>query len=306
MLAHIEHKLEVAVAFVSLADVFLNLGTEFLFALHYAFAVILVKEFLIELGRHEAADLVHLEREVARVVLRFFLCDAEERSEFCLVVVVGRGGVERDNVVLLRAVENGLLVVVFEISRHERSRFHLHAAFEGQSVFAQFGERAAQDILILVSVYAFGVAGLLAEAVHFGSDVFFLNLNIVVRQLVAGRIFDAELGSEGDVELKLEVFLIFDVLRLLLLVGERRAEHGQFVFFDIVEEAVVERAVHFFVFHLCAVHSLHKSGRHVSLTETGHLCHLGDVFEFLGYFCFVVSFFDVDSNHCADVACLVK
>ena len=150
------------------------------------------------------------------------------------------------------------------------------------------------------------MTSLLAKAVHFGGDVFFLNLNIVVRQLVAGRIFDAELGSEGDVELKLEVFLIFDVLRLLLLVGERRAEHGQFVFFDIVEEAVVERAVHFFVFHLCAVHSFHERGRHVSFTETGHLCHLGDVFEFLSYFLFVVSFFDVDSNHCADVACLVK
>ena len=240
------------------------------------------------------------------MLLHFFLHLLEELRQFSFVVVISNGGVEGNYLVRAGTGKDFLLIFVLEVSGHERSFFYHDAAFLGLTVLVEFSKRTTQNGAILIGIHSFGVTSLLAQCVELFGDGFLCNLDVVVIYGVCGVQFDVELWCESYVEDKSEVILLLNVLRFLLFAAEGLAEHVDLVFQYIIEEAVLQKFVHFIGFGLRAVHLLDQSDGYLACAETRHL-HLAAIF-LNGFFYLrrVIFFTHLDGDLCAYRACLVE
>ena len=163
-------------------DELLNLSAHLFFRLHSARFKHAIEEFLVESSRHETADFFHLESEVTVVLCSLFLAHLEESSEFVLAVC--HRGIESDDITHLSAFKNLLLVVVYEVSRHQASLVECETAFEHVTLLVLLRECTAEDVAVSIFFYVFRVTSLLSKVLHLSVDLLFAHLDVIVRELV--------------------------------------------------------------------------------------------------------------------------
>ncbi|EJX02968.1 hypothetical protein EVA_08924 [gut metagenome] len=300
--ANIEEELEVSFSYVLVSQTFLYLVAEFLFAVYNTFTEYLVEEVLIQSSRNEAADFVNLEREVTVVTCNLFLLDLQKRCNFCVAAFVSLARIESDDIVHLSVSEDTLLVVVLEVEWHQRSSFDNDTAFLRLVVFVQFCQDTTEDVAIFVRFNLFRVTAALSELVNLFSNLFVVDFDIVVSDLVFVVQSSCKFWSQCNVEYEYEVILVFDILWFLLFARKGFAQHVDVVFLDVCVKLFAEQFVHFVSLSLSTIHLLYQSCRYLTWTEAWHLSLLADRLDSFLYVLFVVSLNHIHSDHCVYVA----
>ena len=223
MRAHVEQELIVAVLDELGLQHVADLLAELLLVLACSLAEDAVEQLLVHLGGLEVADFRHLVAEVAVQVLHLLLVNLQQGGNLSIVVGIGLLGVEGDNVAGLATVEELALLLVLDIGRHDHTAVGSDAALQGVALLVQLAQVAGQRVVAAEDLTLDELAGLRGVHRHLVVDELVVHLDGIVVHLVATAQLSLELGSNSDVEHKGEGAVLLQVLRLLLLAGQRLA-----------------------------------------------------------------------------------
>ena len=122
-----------------------------------------------------------------------------------------------------------------------------------------------------------------------------------------GAELSLEVGSHGNVEHESERAVAGQVLRLLLLlVGQRLAQHLNLILTHILIELLAQQTVHFVHLYGCAILLLNQTHRHHAGTEAGHLSLLAIIFQLFLHLLLIVGGLNGDGHQAVHLVVTFK
>ena len=253
----------------------------------------------------EVLNLRNLIAEITLVLVLLLTVHFQQSSNLS-AAIVSFVRIEGDDVTGLGTLEELLLVIVLQILGHDGSALNSQATLLGVAVLIELAQVTLQHVALLIGL----AVGVLAEAalehLHLTVDERVVDSDVVVVDGVLGVERDVELGSHGDVKHKGVGSRLLQVLRLLLLRGERLAQHVHLVVGKIFVNLVTDDLVDDVHLHCAAKLATDEAHGHHAGTEARHVGTLAVVLQFLFYVILVVILLDSNGQQTIDLIGILK
>ena len=200
VLAYIEDELVVRVVNQLLLQALSDLSTESSLVLHVSILTeYLLEELLVNLVLLEALDLCDLEAELRLQVSNSLTLDLQERRNLCIVLWVSLLRVESDYITHLSVIEEILLLLYLDVTRHQDSTLNSDTTFLGVTVLVELTDITLQKVVLLILLALLVATCTLSVHLYLLVEDLVANLDVIVINLVATVESYLELRCNSDV-----------------------------------------------------------------------------------------------------------
>ena len=307
MLTNIEQELVVAILLQLWSNALSNLSTESLLVLNLTLTEHTVEELLVNLSRLEVTDLSNLEAEVSIQILNLLLLNLQQGSNLSIVIGVSLLGVESDDVASLSTVEQLLLVVGLDVSRHNHGSLGSDTTFLGVTVLVKLAHVTSQCIVTAEYLSLNELTSLRCIHLYLIVEHLIINLDGVIVNLISASQLSLELRSYGNIEHECQIISVLKVLGyLLLLVWEGLTQHLDLVLTNILIQLLAQQLVNLVNLYCCAILLLNHSHGNHTWTESRNLCFLTIIFQLLLYCILIICLLNGHSQQTIDLVGALK
>ena len=224
------------------------------------------------------ANRCHLKTEVGRQVFHLFLVHFQQCSYLSIVVRISLPGVECDDVAEFGTLKQFLLLFYLDISWHDHTAVGGDTTLQRVALLVQLTQVAGQRVVAAEHLDLLELTSLLGIHPNLVVNEVVVHLDGIVVNLVLAGQFCLKLWCHGNIEDEREGTVSSQILRLLLLAGQRFAQHLDLIITNITHQLVAQQTVDFVGFHLSAKLLLNHSHRHHARTEAREVSLLTIVF----------------------------